>query len=219
MRNPWIDLPKEAPFVLEQDRATIERFNQSARQEHLIHTSVLPEPHHGDPNAPVILLNLNPGHSEQDEETHSNPDFADACRRCALHEAQDYPFYLLNPAFPGGGFDWWSKKLKPLIKIYGREKVARSVFCVELFPYHSSEFAHGKLEVSSQEYAADLVRRAVEKNALVIAMRGLRRWEKLVPEISAYPRIFKLKNPRNVTISPKNCPVGFPLIVEALDRT
>lgn len=219
MRNPWIDLPAFAPYVLKEDLEAIDRFNTSAKSEHYIHTSVMPEPHLGDPNAPVVLLNLNPGYSEQDEETHSNAEFADACRKCALHDAQDYPFYLLNPAFPGGGFDWWSKKLKPLIAEFGRESVARKVFCVEFFPYHSIKFAHDKLAVSSQQYSSWLVEQAIARDAVIVAMRGMRFWEKLVPDLHAYGNLFKLNSAQNVTISQRNCPEGFPKILEAFSKS
>ncbi|MDA1298546.1 MAG: hypothetical protein O2868_00530 [Proteobacteria bacterium] len=218
MENPWKDLPTVAPYGLVENLELIERFNQSAKPEHLIHTGILPEPHLGDPNAPIVLLSLNPGYSPQDEITHSDRVFVEACRKCARHEPQDYPFYLLNPELPGGGFDWWSKKLKPLIELFGRERVAHKVFCVELFPYHSVKFAHHKLRVHSQDYAAYLIRNSVQKNALLVAMRGFRFWEQLVPELSEYPQLFRLNSAQNVTISAKNCPLGFPHIVEALSH-
>jgi len=65
MRNPWTDLPATAPFVLPCDKEAIEAFNASAKPDHTIHTEVLPAPFVGNPTAPIVLLNLNPGYTKQ----------------------------------------------------------------------------------------------------------------------------------------------------------
>ena len=67
MRNPWIDLPETAPFVLACDKQGIGDFNHTAKPEHTIHLELLPEPYTGNPEAMIILLNLNPGFYERNE--------------------------------------------------------------------------------------------------------------------------------------------------------
>lgn len=64
MENPWRKLPEAAPFVLVCDQQRICDFNAIAKKEHKIHVEVLPEPYTGNPEAPVLLLNLNPGFYE-----------------------------------------------------------------------------------------------------------------------------------------------------------
>lgn len=52
--------PSEPPYVIPADRPLLEAINASARPEHCIHWELLPEPFLGDPQAPVLLLSLNP---------------------------------------------------------------------------------------------------------------------------------------------------------------
>jgi len=57
----------------------------------------IPEPFIGNPTtAKVVLLSLNPGHSQNDEKAHSNLDFRQAMMRNLRHEAQECPFYGLE---------------------------------------------------------------------------------------------------------------------------
>ena len=117
MHNPWLLLPETAPFVLSSDKKSIRNFNNQAKQEHQIHLELLPEPYLGNPQAKIVLLNLNPGFSESDILFHrDNAYFAKTSRANLHHECQEYPFYLLDPknlAAPGSG--WWRRKLQWLI--------------------------------------------------------------------------------------------------------
>ena len=61
MQNPWLSLPENPPFVLECDHQIILAFNNRVKPEHLIHWEFLPEPYTGNPEAKILLLNLNPG--------------------------------------------------------------------------------------------------------------------------------------------------------------
>ena len=63
MQNPWGDLPQTAPFVLACDKQAIDDFNRTATSEHTIYLDLLPEPYAGNPEARIMLLNLNPGYS------------------------------------------------------------------------------------------------------------------------------------------------------------
>ena len=47
--------------MLREDADEIERFNAKARYDHAFHLDLIPEPFIGNPAAPVVLLNLNPG--------------------------------------------------------------------------------------------------------------------------------------------------------------
>ncbi len=67
MRNAWRDLPETAPFVLACDKQGIVDFNHKAKPEHKIHLGLLPEPYTGNPEAKIMLLNLNPGFYERNE--------------------------------------------------------------------------------------------------------------------------------------------------------
>jgi len=218
LENPWRNLPEHPPFVLEIDRPAVHRFNAKVGDALKIHGELLPEPYVGDPAAPVILLNLNPGFSEADNDFYRDHRLLEAHRKNLLHEPTEYPFYFLNPGFDRtSGCLWWDNRLKQLIATAGRVNVAENVCCVEYFPYHSMHF-RGGVQVPSQEYSFHLVRRAMERGALVVIMRGKRFWLDRVQQLSAYQHCHVLKNPQRVTISEGNCPDGYPRVLERVMR-
>lgn len=209
MINPWSNLPNSPPYLLPEDRECVERFNARAKEEHQLRLDTLPEPYLGNPEAPVVLLNLNPGHSDEDALWHARQDFSASARANLLHKESSYPFYLLNPAYADSpGHQWWNKHLRSLIEEFGLERVARAVLCVELLPYHSRRFHPSCLGVPSQRYGRGLVRAAIERKAVIIIMRARERWLKAVPEI-ATAGFHELRNPQNPCISANNCPAGY----------
>ena len=216
MDNPWLALPLIAPYVLDSDRAAIEIFNIHASEQHRIRTEIVPEPFLGSPDAPVVLLNLNPGFTEHDLQLHKRPQFVESSRKCLRHESQPYPFFLLDPANDGPGHRWWSRKLRPLIDRFGARHVAQNVLCVELFPYHRVRFGGAKLRLPSQPYSFHLVESALDRRALVVFMRSKRLWIAAVPRLEGYGRICTTRSVQNPTISERNCE-RFGEIVEALN--
>lgn len=216
MRNPWIDLPASPPYVLPCDRAAVERFNARAKPPVALRLQHLPEPFIGRRDAPVVLLNLNPGFSDDDDEWHGSARFAAALRTNLAHEALDWPLYLLNPAFPTPGQDWWAQKLRWLIAATSAERVARNVLCVEFYGYHSIKCGRRTVWLPSQAYGAHLVRQAMQRDALIVQLRAARAWRTLVPELTSYPRIARLSSSSNVSMSPKNLLPSFDLVVQAI---
>ena len=71
MKNPWSefkDNPKQDNFVLDAERTIINKFNESASDNHRVHTDIMPAPFMGNVfEAPVLLLLLNPGYTEEEE--------------------------------------------------------------------------------------------------------------------------------------------------------
>jgi len=217
MKNPWLDTPPEAPFVLADDKEAVLKFNATADDASCIHTELLPEPYLGRPEAPVVLLNLNPGYDAGDLEQHKSSYFSGKCRSNLAHETLNYPFYLLDPKIEGPGRSWWRGRLKELLAECGDQPVAQNVLCVEFFPYHSCEFHHHRLRLDSQDYGFSLVRAAVKRRALVVLMRSQKLWCKAIPELADYQTLLRLRNVRNPAISPKNCPGGYDKIFAAIN--
>ncbi|MEO8970571.1 MAG: hypothetical protein ABI406_03105, partial [Ktedonobacteraceae bacterium] len=121
MENPWRKLPEMAPFVLACDQQRVRDFNATAKTRHEIHVEILPEPYTGNPEAGILLLNLNPGFYESNERfLTGNEHFVKTSRANLVHEQLDYPFYLFEPGnIASPGYYWWSRKLKPLIQAFG----------------------------------------------------------------------------------------------------
>lgn len=212
--NPWRDLPSTAPFLLPGDKDLVDKFNESAPEDLLIHHELLPEPFIGSPQAPVVLLNKNPGYSSPNDL--AKHPLSQQARLGLLHECE-IPFYLLDERERQSlGYRWWNRKLKSLIEACGDQVVARSVLCVEFFPYHSRRFGHDGLALPSQQYSFSLVRSAMSQGAVIVVMRGRKQWLNALPELKSHTLLFHLRNPQNPTISPNNCPDGYESIVEAI---
>ena len=99
MQNPWVTLPATPPYVFPDDAEAIGRFNKTADDSYRYHLDILPEPFLGRPDAPVVLLNLNPGYSGDEERFHHLDDyFRETALANLAHREQEYPFYFLDRA-------------------------------------------------------------------------------------------------------------------------
>lgn len=196
-RNPWVQLPPASPYVLEQDRSAISAINvkHNARRTE-VRTEVLPEPFIGMLEAPIWLLNLNPGF-ELNDLTYSERVKSEQRQSIGLNA---HRFWMLSEDNRDtGAFRWWDKKFASLIRLYGRERVAGSFFCAELFPYHSERFHHGH-KSPSQEYTFEVVREGCKMGKAFVFMRAQKAWLEAVPELERC-RTTVLRNKRNPTIS------------------
>jgi hypothetical protein len=226
--NPWHHLPSKPPFILPSDVAAVSSFNKRVKRRFRIIDHLLPVPYLGLPSAPIVLLNLNPGYNYQDETRQTTKRFVRASRNCLLHKDNKFPFgfYFLDFRIEGSdgdlgpGSQWWRKKFGSwMLGEFGRDVAARTFFCVQYFPYRSREFRHLGIILDSQRYGFQLVRAALKRNATIIIMRSARLWHEAVPELRRHPHVFALKNPRNPTLTKRNCGKGFQYIVRALKRS
>jgi hypothetical protein len=216
--NPWLSLPTDAPFVLDVDGSAIHAFNEKAKADHRIELDLLPEPYVGRTDAPIVLLLLNPGVSDDDFALHRRTDFRERLRACR-QESVPCPNYYLDPAVTGPGASWMARVLRRLLAEFGAQTVANGVTSYEYFPYHTRRFAHHRVRVPSQEYTFDLLRLAMERDAAIFITRGKAIWEAAVPELGGYARAFSTRSVQNVVISPKNCPDGYTIARAALRST
>src|SRR5262249_22261923 len=158
--NPWAKLPAQSPYVLDIDRVSLDAYNALHLNDHKIAVESLPEPFIGNPQAAkVVLLSLNPGHSEEDERTHADPNFRQAIKRNLSHEPQDCPFYGLNPQFAWTGCGrWWRTHTRWLHDAgLSWEAIAEGLLVIEWFPYHSIRSAlSAKAICPSQQYSFQL---------------------------------------------------------------
>jgi hypothetical protein len=197
--NPWLEpLPSEGPYVLDMDRKAIDRYNDSVRDpEAKIMLGSIPEPFIGNPgSARVVLLNLNPGHSEKDEKDHRGAELQKAMFQNLRHESQEYPFYPLNPAFKETGAGrWWRKRTRQLREESGLDDrtFAKRLMVIEWFPYHSRKFAPLKHACKSQEYSFQLARKMLDRKLLVIRMRARKQWMEVDQQ---FAEVRSLENPQ-----------------------
>lgn len=221
--NPWMRLPVTSPFVLAEDAEAIRLFNADAKPDHrVIIDKLLPEPFIGDPEAPILMLSNNPGfdpESDKNSDLRQRSEYMRLMRESLCYRFSEYPFVYLNPAFDEIEH-WWRQKLRTLLAKFGHKVVARSVCNIVYFPYCSRRFAHGKCELSSQQYGFELVRAAVERGAIVVLMRkGQKRlWQEKVKGLAGYDNMVILRNPQMPAISSRNCEPGdYEKIVAAIE--
>jgi len=205
--NPWHRLPKQPPYVLDEDKKDIHTFNLK------LDLDLIPEPFVGHPDAPVIILGNNPGvNSVESAALRREPAFANRMRENLLHQfSADFPFLYFDPKITSTGKDWWERKLKSLFREFGngdiaRPILARSILAVEFFPYVSHRFPRRRPSLPSQQYSFSLVRNAMGRGAVIILTRGQRWWEEAVEKLRDYPRCFRLKEVQRAPISPGNLP-------------
>ena len=209
MENPWTALPKRLPYVLPMDRAAVEAHEHrlsnlsSERQERFrLHTDLLPTPFIGDPSAPIVLLSRNPSFHPNDEKNYEESEFRSTAMQNLKHKV---PFFTIDSRFRHtASYRWWRSKLK-MIEDTDEETVARGVFCVQAFPYHSRNGFPSKIPVlPSQEYTNELLKKALDRGAFVVVMYDRTHWETAVPQLKNHQRTYGLKSPHKGTVSRGN---------------
>lgn len=207
--NPWKKLLNTPPFILPEDRELIDKHNKhwlGTDFEILLHE--VPSPYIGNPKAPVVLLNLNPGYSPENFNNPMLPRFREVARANLLHEFYDYPFYVLDPSLEGtpSGYTWFMQKLGPLMKTINltERELSKQLFTVEYFPYHSVKYGWRGGILPSQKYAAHLIKETIIQESVIVIMRGKNIWMEAIPELIKYSRVYVLNSPQNVILSEKN---------------
>ena len=210
VNNPWQFLPQTAPYIAPGDHQSVSKFNDKPTREekHRLRTHLPPLPFQGRVEAPVVLLGLNPGYVESDNQNHLTREFLDANWRNYKHDNADYPFFFLDPQYAGdAGQKWWHKRLAHLRQEskhngqFSDEQLAKSLLCVQYFPYRSERYSPAS--VASQEYSFGLVRAAMKRNALIILLRSRALWEKAIPELKSYPHRLQVSAPLQPVLSRK----------------
>jgi len=227
MVNPWLKLSLKPPYILEDDKDIIAKFNKKANSYHKIFINSLAEPYCGDPfKAKIILLQLNPGIDwpvgyEDDKDDFAYklfPHYKKDILKSILHQKNQYPFFELNPEYRIlGGFRYWSKKFSPFIKSKNDYKtIANKVCVIEFFPYHSRNYRYLGKTLECQKYNFKLVEMAMDRKAIIILMRGKNQWLPNVPRLKHYKYI-TLKSSRNVILSKANLGKNFDSIKNILN--
>lgn len=146
----------------------------------------------------MFILMLNPGLSYGDyfAEHHVEP-FRQALIRNLRQDNEDdeYPFMFLNPQFAWHpGFTYWQRKVHGVVNALANRaettyqqalsRVARSLACLELVPYHSRCFGASSLPRllpsanAMVEYVEDvLIPRAKKGDVTIVATRSRDNWK------------------------------------------
>jgi len=216
MQNPWTSLPATVPYVLPSDAYLLHAFNARASMANRYDTSLFPEPYFGSLDAPVVVLNLNPGLSSDDAAVHAKSEFAAMSRSSLVHELKPYPFLHLQPKVLSPGGRWWRQRTRELISDVGFDAVAHGLGCIQFSPYHSEQYAAASPRFPSQEYNFHLVRNAMARGAEIVVMRSFSLWMDAIPELANYSRLHRGSNPRAPFISRGNLKSAYEVISRRL---
>ncbi len=181
MKNPWQEFEynsNDRQHVLKDDEEAIKALEEGIKKkwdhdktqkeydEYRLRLNLLPEPFVGHKDAPIYLLNLNPGYDEMNDIEMKVIKKYIIRNNKQENEKDDYPFYWLDPKLKselkeleknkkkGGkykdGCEWWKEKLKWLVKAVkdktGKDEnecyklVSKKIFCIEYFAYHSNRY-------------------------------------------------------------------------------
>jgi hypothetical protein len=220
--NPWLQLPESPPYVLPEDADYVRAWNEvSGRQNErrLLRLDVLPDPFVGRRDAPLVVLALNPGWAGSEAEDHRDGlgdvllgNFGDDQARHVI------PGFLDRFADTAGG-RWVRRAYRRVVEhaAISWEDLAYRVLTLEFHGYHSQDWAPFPVTLPSQWFSFDLVHQAMERDAVVVMLRGRRFWEVAVPGLREYPRAFATNTARSASVSPGNLPPGaFDQLIEAV---
>jgi hypothetical protein len=187
------------------------KLGRSIAKKGLYQLQCLPLPYVGRLDAPVVVLNLNPGYTPL---TAENPTFSDdwwdeqsamkeAYRRNLAQEPSEYPMFFLDPALaqsPGGRY--WNVALAEFLAKCGRLSVAKNLLVIESLPYHSNGYSAGPtgLKLPSLAFTHHQSREAMNRNATIVMWRHRRGFESKVPELISYPYV-SVRPPRGPYLS------------------
>jgi hypothetical protein len=200
--NPWHNLPAVPNYILPEDLVSIRNHRNFSN----LHLETLPGQFIGGLNsAEVVFLLLNPGFEQRDIDVNlSLPEFKEDNQRNHI-DPYNSPFYYFNKGYEQtGGYVWWARMFKSLLKAGVSESVIRTkVMAIEYFPYHSVKYKSTHI-IPSQQFAFDLVSEAIERKKTIVIMRSKRLWFEAVPSLEDYENKMIIKNPRAPYVSSKN---------------
>ncbi|MFZ1517704.1 MAG: hypothetical protein WAU11_02960 [Ignavibacteriaceae bacterium] len=164
------------------------------------HTGLLPVPYSGNIlKAKIFILALNPGFSIRDyyEESHSKKIINKRKQRLKDSSSEkNFPWLSLNPEFAWtGGYEYWTKKLNPIIKkimdlreisyVDVLQLLSKNIAVIELVPYHSKSFGLSKTKMNNLRSVSlmkdfvknDLLTKAKHNKAVIIITRKAKYWD------------------------------------------
>lgn len=115
----------------------------------------------------------------------------------------------LNPIIGDSpGSRWHKGKLKWLSQAASPKMVADSICSIPFFPYHTAKFAGIPKKIfedilPSRKFTQILIRKAIDRKAIIVITLYETEWKKLVPELYSYEKTYRL-NSQNTSISPNN---------------
>ena len=238
--NPWLKIsPCDMDKISDGDEGLLGTYINKCQNssENRSSLNLWPEPYVGDPNAPVYLLNGNPGYSNFDHLFTEDKEYVDFAKKNIEHKSlyplNDFLYFNIihTRGIVHGGSLWWKEKTS-----FVRNELCGNypyVFDVEYSPYHSK---NGQMpnqknleQTNAYRYTDKLLLAAIKADKLFVIMRKQKEWMERLERIASsnnhilnYDNILMLSSVNNVCISQKNvkyCPKTNPFqTISAWDK-
>jgi hypothetical protein len=119
------------------------------------------------------------------------------------HEAQECPFYGLNPKFTWTACGiWWRAHTRRLHEAgLSWEAISEGLLVIEWFPYHSKRSALASKPICASQYYSFHLAKEMLGNKIVVGMRSKKHWLAVDERVQEVPF---LKNPQNPHLSVGN---------------
>ena len=220
LRNPWLDLSNDRPFVLPQDLPYIRQHNRYRSDgAHRIQLAIPPTPFVGSTVASVVILLANPGVGVGDRREQTKPAALEQIY-AGFQKGRNAPFWPLSESFENTNAGrWWISKTRDLAdEVGGARELAKKLQAIEVHGYHSKSWAPPVSNFPSQAYGFELVRRAMDRDSFIIIGRAQSYWYCAVPELRRYPRhVRRLVSSQSAHLSRANLGSNFRKVIKALE--
>ena len=222
MINPWSNFEKSDSMVHPDDRTIFEHHNQHSKPEHQFLAHLAPEPWIGNVEAPIVVLLANPGATSLDVKREEQPKALEIISKSISNlrqEPMDYPHFFFNPNLSEtAGQSWYLKAFKTLLQDFDSKHIAKNVLTCEMAPYHSKNWKKPSNDFPTQKYTNHLVRKAIQRNSIILMHRARKLWREMVPELEKYPLKYVPSSWQSAAISPGNYKASYESIQIRLEQ-
>lgn len=218
--NPWIGFKYSEEMLHPYDEESVLHHNLTSKEDYKFLLHLAPEPWIGNLEGNLLVLYSNPG-ATQDNLNRIFQDRHELVMEKSIknlnQENTHYPHFHFDPELIGTeGHNWFKSKYRWLLDNSSVEQVSKNLITCELAPYHSVKWKIPRKKLPTQEFTYQIIRDAIQRDAVILLARTPKLWLANIPELSKYPRVFR-PNSINASISPKNYPGKFEQIVSAIN--
>lgn len=219
--NPWARIPDRPPYGCPADLPHLEAFNATLKADEprlRLDLSLPPEPFLGLHDARLVVLLANPGRSPHDAAMYARDGVTERSLAGTASPGGAPHHFLAEDMRDTPGGMWWRRTLRGLLELgHSYDLLARRVLAVQFHGYHSAAWQPLPITLPSQPYGFALVRRAVERGAVIVLGRAASAWRVAVPQLGPYENVVRPRSLRNAALSRGNfSPPEFAKMADAL---
>lgn len=217
--NPWDGFEYSNEMVHPLDVSAVLEHNQTSKPEYQFLLHLAPEPWIGNLGGNLFVLYANPGATKDNLNKVIQENHVKVMEKSIKNLNQSnsgFPHFHFDPELrETEGAKWFESKYKWVLDATSRQALATNLVTCELAPYHSVKWKVPRIMPPTQDFTYQIIRDAMERNAVILLARSAKIWTEHIPELSRYHRVYRPKS-INASISPNNYPGCFDKIIDAV---